>query len=62
MYFEKHKSYMNRAIKKANRKLRGWIRGILYNFNESNAKKLMKKNGIIHTETKFGLPISRKDA
>ena len=39
MYFEKHKSYMNRAIKKANRKLPGWIRGMLYNFNESNAKK-----------------------
>ena len=30
---------------------------------KSNAKKLMKKkNGIIHTETNFGLPISRKDA
>ena len=29
---------------------------------KSNEKKLMKKNGIIHTETNFGLPISRKDA
>ena len=39
MYFEKHKSYVNSAIKKENRKLRSWIRGMLYNFNESNAKK-----------------------